>query len=205
MTELFLHFYFLTILPILVEIHTTNMGNYIIAQLDWFWKTFNRETNIIVLGLDNAGKTAILYSLKLEESMPYTVPTIGFNLEEIEIGNLKVKMWDIGGQDKLRELWPHYFGQTDAVAFVIDSQDRDRFEIAKKELHTLISHKDLIGKPFLILANKQDLPDAATQDEIKQLFSLGLIKTSQIHVVECCAIKNNKARLGFEWIAEHIS
>jgi ADP-ribosylation factor protein 1 len=180
------------------------MGNTIFLQFEWIWKSFHRDTSIIVLGLDNAGKTAILYSLKLGEAMPYTVPTIGFNLEEIHIGKLNVKMWDIGGQDKIRALWPHYFVQTDAVAFVIDSNDRDRFDIAKKELHTLISHKELTGKPFLILANKQDLPYAAKKQEIKKAMQLDIITSSPIHIVECSATKNDKAKLGFEWIAEHL-
>jgi small GTP-binding protein len=180
------------------------MGNAIFSQLDWLWKSFHRDTSIIVLGLDNAGKTAILYSLHLGEAMPFTVPTIGFNLEEVTIGKLNIKMWDIGGQDRLRSLWPHYFVQTDAVAFVIDSNDIDRFDIAKKELHTLISHKDLTGKPFLILANKQDLPHAANKQEIKRAMQIDIITSSPTYIVECSATKNDKARLGFEWLAEHI-
>jgi ADP-ribosylation factor 1/2 len=180
------------------------MGNTIIAHLEWLWTYFSKETSIIVLGLDNAGKTATLYSLKLGEPMPYTVPTVGFNVEEIQVGKLNVKMWDIGGQDKLRALWPHYFGQTDAVAFVIDSNDKDRFDIAKKELHTLISHKDLAGKPFLILANKQDLPNAASKQEIQQAMALDIVTSSPIYIVECSATKNDRAKLGFEWIADYL-
>lgn len=174
------------------------------ASFEWIWKSFHRDASILILGLDNAGKTAILYSLQLGESISYTIPTIGFNVEEVQIDNLAIKMWDIGGQDKIRTLWPHYYQQTSAIVFVVDSNDRDRFELASKELHTIISHKDNVGKPCLILANKQDLPNAASKDEIVSIFQLENIKTSSWYVIECSAVKNQRARLGFEWLAAEI-
>ena len=66
----------------------------------WIWESFHRETTVLVLGLDNAGKTATLYALHLGEPMPFTVPTIGFNVESVKVGRLDIKMWDIGGQDR---------------------------------------------------------------------------------------------------------
>ena len=182
---------------------TQYMGN-IFSQLDKLWQSFHRDSALLILGLDNAGKTAILYALQLGEAIEYTVPTIGFNVEEVSIGNLTIKMWDLGGQDRLRALWPHYFGQTDGVVFVLDSNDRDRFELAKEELHTLMSHKELNDKPFLILANKQDLPNAASKSEVIGLLGLDNVTWLPWYVVECSAIKNEKARVGFEWLAEQI-
>jgi small GTP-binding protein len=176
----------------------------IFASLDWIWKSFHRESSLLILGLDNAGKTAILYSLQLGESISYTIPTIGFNVEQVEIGNLNIKMWDIGGQDKIRELWPHYYQQTSGIVFVVDSNDRVRLTKASEELHALISHKDNVGKPFLVLANKQDLPNAVSKDEIIKTFQLETVKTSQWYVIECSAVKNQRARLGFQWIAGQI-
>tara|TARA_B110000003_G_C16521073_1_gene485038 strand:+ start:223 stop:798 length:576 start_codon:yes stop_codon:yes gene_type:complete len=170
----------------------------------WIWESFHRETGVLILGLDNAGKTATLYALHLGEAMPYTVPTIGFNVESVKVGKLDIKMWDIGGQDRFRALWPHYFGQTDGIAFVVDSCDRDRFETVRTELHGLISHKDLAGKPFLVLANKQDLPNAAGKSELTKLLQLNAIQSSEWHIVECCAVQNDRAKLGFQWLANHI-
>ena len=173
----------------------------VFAKLDWLWQSFQRDTCILVLGLDNAGKTATLYSLQLGEPMPYTVPTLGFNVEQVSIGKLDIKMWDLGGQTMYRKLWPHYFCDTDGIVFVVDASDRDRFGIAKDELHTLMSHKQLSDKPFLVLANKQDLPNAAQKKELRETLELDKVDWLPWHIVECCATKNQRARVGFEWLA----
>lgn len=174
------------------------------SQLETLWQSFHRDSGILILGLDNAGKTATLYAMKLGEAIEYTIPTVGFNLEEVSVGRLNIKMWDIGGQDRLRKLWPHYFGQTDGIVFVVDSNDRDRFDIVKEELHTLMSHKELNEKPFLILANKQDLPYAASKGDIIEALGLDNVSWLPWYVVECSALKNEKARVGFEWLADQL-
>lgn len=174
------------------------------SQLDKLWQSFHRDSAILVLGLDNAGKTAVLYALHLGEAIVYTVPTVGFNVEEVAVGNLSIKMWDLGGQEKLRALWPHYFGQTDGVVFVIDSSDIDRIDLAKTELHTLMSHKELTGKPFLILANKQDLPRALDKKKMIKALDLNAVSWLKWQVVECTATKNSRVKLGLEWLAEQL-
>lgn len=179
------------------------MGNFF-AHLDVLWKSFNRESSILILGLDNAGKTAVLYALKLGECISYTIPTIGFNVEEVNVGNLNIKLWDVGGQTKLRALWPHYFAQTDGIVFVIDSADIDRMDLVKTELHTLMSHKELNELPFLILANKQDLPNALDKQKIIKVLDLQAVTWLEWQVVECCATQNDRAKLGLEWLAEQI-
>ena len=186
------------------EIFSQLSSESIFGPFDWIWKSFHQDSSILILGLDNAGKTAILYSLKLGEVINYTVPTIGFNVEEVQIDNLSIKMWDIGGQDKIRALWPHYFQQSSGIVFVVDSNDQDRLPHAKIELHTLISHKDNVGKPFLILANKQDLPNAVDKETMVRELQLETVTTSKWYVVECSATKNQRARVGFEWLASNI-
>ena len=176
----------------------------VFSQLDKLWQSFHRDSAILILGLDNAGKTAVLYALHLGEAIEYTVPTIGFNIEEVAVGNLSIKMWDLGGQERLRALWPHYFGQSDGVVFVFDSSDIDRIETVKTELHPLMSHKELTGKPFLILANKQDLPRALDKKNMIEALGLKAVTWLKWQVVECSATKNNRAKLGFEWLAEEI-
>lgn len=176
----------------------------VFSHLDKLWQSFHRDSAILILGLDNAGKTAVLYALHLGEAIEYTVPTIGFNIEEVVVGNLAIKMWDLGGQERLRTLWPHYFGQSDGVVFVVDSSDIDRIETAKTELHTLMSHKELNDKPFLILANKQDLPRALDKQNITQALGLEAVTWLKWQVVECSATKNDRAKLGLEWLAEEI-
>jgi ADP-ribosylation factor protein 1 len=171
---------------------------------EWIWKSFHQETSILILGLDSAGKTAILYSLQLGEAISYTIPTVGFNVEEIEIEHLKIKMWDIGGQDKIRALWPHYYQQSHGMVFVVDSNDVDRFDQARDELHAIISHKDNVGKPLLVLANKQDLPHAANKEELAERLALTTIKSSKWFIIECSATLNQRAKLGFEWLAQQL-
>jgi ADP-ribosylation factor protein 1 len=79
-----------------------------------------------LLGLDAAGKTTILYKLKLNENV-VTIPTIGFNVETIEFQNLSITVWDVGGQGVIRPLWRHYFDNNDGIIFVVDSSDITRF------------------------------------------------------------------------------
>lgn len=174
------------------------------SQLDKLWQSFHRDSGILILGLDNAGKTAVLYALQLGEAISYTIPTIGFNVEEVNIGRLTIKMWDMGGQTKLRALWPHYFGQADGVVFVVDSADTARIEVAKSELHALLSHKELTGKPFLILANKQDLPGALDKRQMIAALDLDAVTWLEWHVVECSATNNQRARMGLEWLSDQI-
>jgi ADP-ribosylation factor protein 1 len=169
----------------------------IFDKLDFLWNSFQSESSILVLGLDNAGKTAILYTLQLGEAITHTVPTLGFNVEEVSIGKVNIKIFDIGGQDSIRALWPHYFPSTSGVAFVIDANDIDRIEQARNELHALFSSKDLVGKPFLILLNKQDLPQAKRKEEMIDILQLKQVTSSPWHIIECIATKNDQLTTGF--------
>merc|ERR1719330_1744709 len=117
-----------------------------------------------MIGLDAAGKTTVLYQLKIGEVVN-TVPTIGFNVETLQYKKLNMTVWDIGGQEKLRPLWRHYFAEADGLIFVVDSNDVERIApkddeegSAKRELHRCLADDSLKGIPLLIFANKQDLP-----------------------------------------------
>ncbi|GLH08540.1 E3 ubiquitin-protein ligase TRIM23 [Gryllus bimaculatus] len=118
------------------------------------------EMRVVTLGLDGAGKTSILFKLKQNEFMTM-IPTIGFNVETVEYKNLKFTIWDVGGQHKLRPLWKHYYLNTQAVVFVIDSSNRERLPEAHSELAKLMSEKELKDASLLIFANKQDIPSCA--------------------------------------------
>lgn len=69
------------------------------------------EMRVVTLGLDNSGKTSMLFKLKQNEFITQ-IPTIGFNVETVEYKNLKFTIWDVGGQPKLRPLWKHYYLNT---------------------------------------------------------------------------------------------
>ena len=181
------------------------MGLIVSSWLDEWVGHFFKPTQILLLGLDNAGKTQILYCMKLGEAITTTVPTLGFNIEQIEYKNLKFKAWDLGGQTRFRQMWHHYYEHTDAVIFVIDSNDRDRFQESKQELHALLNQECLRNCPFLIFANKKDLPQAAEIQEIKRTFQLDSFNyRGNVHLVACEAINNTRITKGLDWLANSI-
>lgn len=101
---------------------------------------------------------AILYKLKLGQSVT-TIPTVGFNVETVTYKNVKFNVWDVGGQDKIRPLWRHYYTGTQGLIFVVDCADRDRIDEARQELHRIINDREMRDAIILIFANKQDLRD----------------------------------------------
>merc|ERR1712187_719755 len=88
-----------------------------------------------------------------------TIPTIGFNVETVEYKNINFRVWDVGGQDKIRRLWRHYYLNTQGLIFVVDSNDRERIEAARDELTKILSEDEMRDAVVLVFANKQDLPD----------------------------------------------
>lgn len=163
-----------------------------------------KSATILILGLDNAGKTVILYCLKLGEPLDYTVPTLGFNIEVLDYKGLTINAWDLGGQSSYRTMWHSYYSSSNAVVYIIDSADRERFDESRKELEALMRHDELFSKPFLIFANKQDLPGAANKQEIIEAFRLNHTTHQNWTVVPCCAKSNSKIMQGFEWLAQHL-
>ena len=103
-----------------------------------------KEMRILMVGLDAAGKTTILYKLKLGEVVT-TIPTIGFNVETVDYKNISFTVWDVGGQDKIRLLWRHYYQNTQGLIFVVDSNDRDRIDDAREELHKMLSEEGRVN------------------------------------------------------------
>ncbi|XP_077628525.1 ADP-ribosylation factor-like protein 5B isoform X2 [Crocuta crocuta] len=105
------------------------------------WSLFcNQEHKVIIVGLDNAGKTTILYQFLMNEVV-HTSPTIGSNVEEIVVKNTHFLMWDIGGQESLRSSWNTYYSNTEFIILVVDSIDRERLAITKEELYRMLAHE----------------------------------------------------------------
>ena len=106
--------------------------------------------------LTRRAQTAILYKLKLDQDVT-TIPTVGFNVETVTYKNTKFNVWDVGGQDKIRPLWRHYFSGTQGLIFVVDSVDRDRMDEARTELTRIIQDREMKDALLLVFANKQDV------------------------------------------------
>ncbi|XP_078667920.1 uncharacterized protein LOC144909686 isoform X2 [Branchiostoma floridae x Branchiostoma belcheri] len=159
-----------------------------------------QEVRILMLGLDAAGKTTTLYRLKLGEVVT-TIPTIGFNVETIEYKNVKFTSWDVGGRDKARALWRHYYPNTDAIIFVLDSNDRERLPEMRQEIGRYLHEDELRDSLFLILANKQDLPNALPPDVIREKLELDtLLRGRQWHLQPASAREGQGLYEGLDWL-----
>ena len=125
-------------------------------------------------------------------------------MESVEYRNISFTIWDVGGQDKIRPLWAHYFSGTQAVIFVVDSNDTERFELAAHELHQLMSNEELSHAVVLIFCNKQDLPGAAKTIEVQQALRLGQIRC-EWYIQPCVATTGDGLYEGLEWLSEAVS
>ncbi|XP_044160667.1 ADP-ribosylation factor-like protein 4C [Bufo gargarizans] len=168
-----------------------------------------QSLHIVMLGLDSAGKTTVLYRLKFNEFVN-TVPTIGFNTERIRLSNGAAKgischFWDVGGQEKLRPLWKSYSRCTDGIIYVVDSVDSDRLEEAKTELHKVTKFAENQGTPLLVIANKQDLPKSLAVAEIERQLALQeLSPSTPYHIQPACAIIGEGLTEGMDKLYEMI-
>ena len=168
------------------------------------WGLFtNEEHKVIIVGLDNAGKTTILYQFLMNEVV-HTSPTIGSNVEEVVWKNIRFLMWDIGGQESLRSSWTTYYNNTEFVILVIDSTDRERLTITNEESYSMLSHEDLKRLAILAVANKQDVKGAMTAKQISQQLNLTSIKDHRWHIQACCALTGEGLYPGLEWMATHL-
>jgi ADP-ribosylation factor 1/2 len=130
-----------------------------------------------------------------------TIPTIGFNVETVTYKNLSFTVWDIGGQDKIRPLWRHYYTNTDAVIFVVDSRDRDRIHTACDELHRILQDPELSESALLVYANKQDLPDAMNPAELADKLGLHGMRQRPWYIQGTSALSGSGLYEGMEWLA----
>lgn len=159
-----------------------------------------RDTRVLMLGLDGAGKTTISLKLKLGETVP-TPPTIGFAVETIEFKKLKFNIWDIGGQDKIRALWKHYYPGTDAIIWVVDSTDKKRIKLVHHELHKLLEDEDLRDCPLLVFSNKMDLCQMSTA-EVADKLELSSLRGREWYCQGCSALTGAGLYEGLNWLSD---
>lgn len=164
------------------------MGHFFSALRKVLDSFSDRHAKILMLGLDGAGKTTVLYKLKLNETVA-TIPTIGFNVESVQpVKNVTFTVWDVGGQDKIRPLWKHYFQGSEGLIFVVDSSDRERVNEAREELSWILESDEMQGVPMVILANKQDLPQAYSPADLASKLGLNSVRDRKWHVQGTSAV-----------------
>lgn len=170
-----------------------------------FNKLFGKQNmRILMVGLDAAGKTTILYKLKLGEVVT-TIPTIGFNVETVEYKNISFTVWDVGGQDKIRPLWRHYFTNTQGLIFVVDSNDKERLQEAAAELNKMANEDELKDATILVFANKQDLPNALAVSEMTEKLGLHNLRGRKWYVQAACATQGTGLYEGLDWLSSELS
>ncbi|CAK9118537.1 unnamed protein product [Durusdinium trenchii] len=170
----------------------------------WARLASGKEKRLLMVGLDAAGKTTILYRLRLAEAAT-TVPTIGFNMETVEYRNIKFDIWDVGGQDQIRKLWRHYFKGTDGLIYVVDSADRERINDAKEELEKMLKEVQLQDATLLVLANKQDLKDAMPAAEIMQKLDLPRLGMNRTWFIQSTVAPTGDGLYeGLDWLSRNI-
>ncbi|OQV18717.1 ADP-ribosylation factor 6 [Hypsibius exemplaris] len=162
-----------------------------------------KEMRILMLGLDASGKTTILYKLKLNGHSVTTIPTVGFNVETISFKKFRMSVWDVGGQDKIRPLWRHYYTGTQGLIFVIDSSDTDRIEEARQEFHKIINDREMVDAIVLIFANKQDLPGALKPYDLQERLGLTRLQNRIWYVQPCCAATGDGLLEGLTWLTSN--
>ena len=163
-------------------------------------KSREKEMRMLLIGLDNAGKTTSLYKLCLGEVV-LTQPTIGSNVEEVRYKNVVFEVWDLGGQTTLRQSWASYYRNTAAVIMMVDSTDRGRMGLVRDELFRLLANEELDPKGVLVLANKQDLPDAMSVAELSEALNLHAIKGHEWHIQASCALTGEGLWEGLDWVS----
>ncbi|XP_064387908.1 GTP-binding protein SAR1b-like [Halichondria panicea] len=188
---------------------------------DWFsgalqylglWK---KSGKLVFLGLDNAGKTTLLHMLR-DDRMGQHNPTLYATKEELSIGGISFTTVDLGGHMTARRVWKDYFPAVDAIVYIIDAFDRDRFLESKEELDSILSDDQVAESPVLVLGNKIDRPGAISEDDLKQVFGLvgqttgkGTVSRQDlqrrpVEVFMCSVLKRQGYGEGFRWLAQYL-
>eukprot|EP00792_Barthelona_sp_PAP020_P001180 TRINITY_DN1189_c0_g1_i1.p1 TRINITY_DN1189_c0_g1~~TRINITY_DN1189_c0_g1_i1.p1 ORF type:complete len:203 (-),score=45.17 TRINITY_DN1189_c0_g1_i1:140-748(-) len=164
----------------------------------------DRELRLLLLGLDNAGKTTILHKLS-NDDITHIMPTQGFGVKSLQKENFKLNVWDIGGQRALRSFWKNYYENTDCLIYVIDAADLRRFQEAGHELSILLEEQALIGVPVLIFANKQDILTALPATKITEDLRLFKIRDRRWQIQGCSARTGDGLEEGLSWIINQVN
>ncbi|XP_954821.1 ADP-ribosylation factor, putative [Theileria annulata] len=168
-------------------------------------KLKDKEIRILILGLDNAGKTTILKSIN-NEDITKIEPTVGFNIKSVKYNEYILNFWDVGGQESIRLFWRNYFENTDALIWVIDSVDTSRLNISKREIMKILKNDNMYKSTVLIFANKQDIKGSLTPKEINQMLELDKVINDRSYMIfGTSAVEGNGILTGIEWLINDIN
>lgn len=161
----------------------------------------DKELRILLLGLDNAGKTTIIKQLASED-ITHVTPTAGFNIKSIAGDGLKLNVWDIGGQAQIRPYWKNYFDNTDVLIYVIDSSDHKRIQESSNELMDILGEEKLKYVPVLIFLNKQDVLNSVKIPEVVEYLGQKRLEHREWHIQPCSGIEGEGIKEGMGWLCK---
>lgn len=184
---------------------------------DWFWNAltyfgiYRVHGRLLLLGLDNAGKTTLLHMLR-DDRVATHLPTQRATKEELVLGDIRFECYDLGGHIEAREVWQDYYIDVAAIIYVVDCHDHTRFAESKRALDTILMDGNLLGTPVAVLANKIDLPKAVSEFEFRQTF--GLLHTTgkehpaaagirPLEVFMCSIVNRSGYAEALRWIGSH--
>jgi len=180
-----------------------------------FWKHVFKKDDyfILILGLDNAGKTTFLEQTKTKFNPDYHMmnptkitSTVGLNIGKIDIGGVRMNFWDLGGQEELQALWDKYYAECHGVVYVIDSSDPDRLQESWRSFDKILDSETLNGIPLLIVCNKQDIEDCLSVADIKTVFheSVEKIGHRDCTVMSVSALDGTNVQKSISWLLQCI-
>ncbi|XP_036807331.1 ADP-ribosylation factor-like protein 13B isoform X4 [Oncorhynchus mykiss] len=181
------------------------------------WKSIRRKSRrkitLVMVGLDNAGKTATVRGIQ-GESPEDVAPTVGFSKVDLKQGKFEVTIFDLGGGKKIRGIWKNYYSESYGVVFVVDSSDVQRIQETRDTMAEVLRHPRISGKPVLVLANKQDRDGALAEADIIENLSLEKLVNENkclCQIEPCSAVlgygkKGDKSiRNGLNWLLNNIA
>ena len=171
------------------------------------------EYSVLILGLDNAGKTTYLEQTKTKfnknnkgMNLSKITTTVGLNIGQVTLGNIRLNFWDLGGQEELQSLWDKYYAESHAVIYIVDSSDHERLDESKDAFDKMIVSEALEGVPLLLLANKQDLPEVISVQDLKSMLKESVPKMGERDrkVMGVSALTGENVNQGIQWLVECI-
>eukprot|EP00043_Microstomoeca_roanoka_P030111 m.24727 g.24727 ORF g.24727 m.24727 type:complete len:193 (+) comp9733_c0_seq1:166-744(+) len=189
--------------------------------VDWFWSLLsslglaNKSGKLVFLGLDAAGKTTLLNMLR-DGRVQAAPPTLHPTAEELSIAGITFTTHDLGGHKQARRVWKQYFPAINAIVFMVDAADRDRFAESKAELDALLADEAIANTPIVVLGNKIDIPGAASEEELRHVLGLtgqttgkGTVPKSSLasrplELFMCTVIKKQGYGDAFRWLSQYL-
>lgn len=163
---------------------------------------FSKAAEVAVVGLQASGKTSFVNVISSGQWSEDVVPTVAFNYRKVRKGAVTFKIWDVAGQPKFRSMWERYCHGMDAIVFIVDSADHDKFDTARFELHQLLSQPGLTGVPLLVLGNKNDISTHASVKDLIRELELNKIQNRPVSCYSCSMKSRHNLDIVLRWLTE---